>query len=273
MKYLAATLLLLSVFSVCRACDNPLVLNIGVVPWASAQFNYVWANRINTHLKPYCIKGRFSSAKNFHEFIKKTLNNQFDVVNVPPNVGSYLMTEHKMPVIAMEDWQAELYIIVRNTSKIQSLADINNATVALPDPLSMVSMIATPIIQPYSQNIQYHAHHNAVFKSVLSSNAQVGGIISPIYNSLKAIHQDRIRIIYKELKKIPGLLINSNQLTQAHSKELLTALSTFDSENSRIWQKWLKPNKHALQALNVEQAIFVKQISEYLESKKEREKR
>lgn len=264
MKYLAAVVLFFSVFNMSHACENPHVINIGVVPWASAQFNYVWANRINRHLQPYCIKGRFSSAKNFHEFIKKTLNNEFDVVNVPPNVGSYLMTQHNMTAIAMEDWQAELYIIVKDSSSIRSLAHIKGATVALPDPLSMVSMIATPILQPYSKNIQHHSHHNAVFKSVLEGRAQVGGIISPIYNSLKSIHQNRVRIIHKEVKKLPGLLINSNQLSQARSKKLLSALSTFDSENSRIWQKWLPPNKHALQALHVEQAVYVAQISDYL---------
>lgn len=264
MKLLATTLLLLSISGICSACDKPFMLNIGVVPWASAQFNHVWASRINNHLKPSCIKGRFSSAKNFHEFINKVLNGRFDVVNVPPNIGSYLMTQHKMPAIAMEDWQAELYIIVQNSSDIHTLSHINNSTVALPDSLSMVSMIATPIVQPYSKNLQYYSHHNAVFKSVLDGSSQVGAIISPIYNSLKAIHQKRIRIIYKETKNLPGLLINSNQLTKQRSDDLFNALSTFDSGNSRIWQKWLKPNKQDLQQLHQEQADYVENISEYL---------
>ena len=103
------------------ACEEPFKLHIGIVPWAPAQMNQIWASRLKPHLQNYCIDATFSSAHSFKEFIKKTLNQEFDVVDVPPNIGSFLNLKKNMPIVALEAWQAELLYVVHHESAIRSV--------------------------------------------------------------------------------------------------------------------------------------------------------
>ena len=231
-------------------CEKPFKLHIGIVPWAPAQMNQIWASRLKPHLESYCIDATFSSAHSFKEFIKKTLNQEFDVVDVPPNIGSFLNLKKNMPIVALEDWQAELLYVVHHESAIRSVSDISNHKVVLPDPLSVVTMLAKPRLGPRTNQITYVPNHHVVLSRVLQKQAFVGALISPMFNSLESVVQDRLRIIGREGKNLPGLLINTGTLTIKESDQLLKALMTFNSGNTQMWQRWLAPSQSYIQQMH-----------------------
>lgn len=241
-------------------CKAPLTFHIGVVPWAPAAMNQIWASRLNKHLNDYCINATFGSAKSFEEFLKKTLKGDFQLADVPPHMASYLILHRNMNAIAIEDWKAEVLFITKSTSNIHILQDMKNQPVILPDPLSMVSYVAHPKVSEYTNKLQYVSDHHMVLKGVLNDQAPIGVLISPLLNSLKSVVKDKIRIIHKVNRQLPGVLISTKSIKPNNSKRLVNALSQFDLGNDKIWQKWHSATPERVKQLHIEQAPYVKRL-------------
>lgn len=242
------------------ACESPLTFHIGVVPWAPAAMNQIWAARLNKHLNQHCIQATFGSAASFKEFLNKTIKGEFDLANLPPHMASYLILHHGMSAIAIEDWDAHLIFITQSTSHINALQDLRGQSVVMPDPLSLVSFIALPKVSELTSKIDYVSDHHMVLKSILEKQYQVGVMVSPMLKSLESVVQGKVKIIHQENQQLPGVLVSTHPPKHLDAHKLMSALSKFDLGNDRIWQKWQPASPEKIKQLHAEQAHHVKRL-------------
>ena len=242
------------------ACEQPINVRIGVVPWTSADLSQVWAKELTAHLKKYCVHPQFSSANNFKHFIEKAVGNQFDMIDVPPHIGSYLMKHHGFKAVSLEDWKADFLIISQVSDKVQTLADLKGETAILPDPLSLVSMISAPILKAQGIIIEHTSSNSDVLSKIMRGKYSTGAIISPLLNSLTSIVSHKLSVIHTIKHESPGLLLSRDQFKPEHDKAILSALKEFDYGNKKLWQKWLPTTPERISDIHAHQQPYVKQL-------------
>ncbi len=235
-------------------CQDTLSLKIGIVPWTGAALNKLWSDEVNAHLLDFCIKARFSSAKNFISFINKAIAGEFDILLAPPQMALLLMEDYHYQAIAIEDWDAEILFITHQENNINTLSDLSGHTLALPDLNSAIAFSAQSIVKKSNikvKNYQHYTNHQKVMSAVLNKSQKVGAIISPIYKSFEHIVKQRIKIIHAEEAELSGLLLAKKDLPSEQIKKIFNGLVLFDNGNQKIWQRWLEINNKHLDKLKI----------------------
>ncbi len=137
-------------------CEHTSHYQFGIVPIAKASVTEVWMQNINQLLEnEACISFSFSSAKNFKHYIKKAERDQFDFIAAPPHIASYLISKADMTPMAELVWESSYVYITRNDKNISSLDALNNTKIALPDPLSELSILVKRELSPRYDDIEY----------------------------------------------------------------------------------------------------------------------
>ncbi|NVK38418.1 MAG: PhnD/SsuA/transferrin family substrate-binding protein [Gammaproteobacteria bacterium] len=257
-------LLLLLCSSYTLACVSYTQVRFGIVPWSSAEFNLIWSNKVKAHLYNHCIRGEFSSAPDFERFIEKSINHEFDVAIVPPHIGSFLVIEYGMPVIAIDNWDAKIILLTQKTSSIQTISDLDKIKISLPDPLSYVSMWTRSALQASSPNMNFHGSNNHALQQLLDNKVQAAVLVSPVFNHLKPFLKDKIRVAHTFEAPLNGLMVNTNNLDHKLTQNIFDALQSFDYtfHTSRLWQTWSTPNIATLNLMHMQQAHLVDELRE-----------
>lgn len=255
-------LILCSGSSLCIACQTQLNVHLGIVPWTSAEYNYVWSNKIKRHLSNYCINSTFSSAPNFQLFIQKAINQKIDVAIVPPHIGSFLALDYSMPIIAIDVWQTSALLLVHQESSLLSLDDINSRSIALPEELSYVSMSIKVALAKYKFKPIYVSNHNKVLEKLMAREVDAAVILSPVIKNLKHLIEHKIRIIHQFDFPINGMVMSTGLLSSHNIRTLLNALSEFryPLDENTLWQSWLPPEPDKINAMHDQQGPLVKQL-------------
>lgn len=260
--FLAFTLFL-SPFSYASCDHDSLDVHIGIIPWSSAEYSHVWSSEIKKHLSKHCINSTYGSASDFEAFIEKTINREFDLFIVPPHIGSYLILDHGLHILSIERWDVRILILSLRESDIVSLKDLAGKTIALPDRLSLVSVVTKPLLTSYGATIRYRSHHNAVFRNLMKREIQAAVVLSPIYDSMETVTQDRVRIVQSISIPLDGVLLSKKSYDDEATQRVFKALMKFDNSQLRykeLWQTWNPIDADKIKGLHSEQRINVQRL-------------
>ena len=251
-------------------CQSLRSITIGIVPWTSADLTQIWAHKLGQYFKlNSCIDAKFESAQDYRHFIERAINGDYNYIDVPPHVGSYMILKHQFRVIGIEDWESDTLFVARLGSGISTIEQAARRPVGIPDPLAAVTQIAKAYFAKLSLSppryINFH-NHNSVLSAVLNAEVDSGVIISPIYNSYQHLLKDRIRILHREPADLVGLLLARPGTSDDSIEQLNKLLAGFDEGTTKLWQKWLPVDPARIENFHQREAESVQWLTEQLQS-------
>lgn len=249
----------------CVAGEERIVV-FGLTPWLSPDVTSLWLNKIEKQLRnSQCIKFKYQSASDFESYVRNGINGQYDILNAPPHIASYLMNHHQFRIVAREALEGQAIIIKLKSTNISSLDQLNHRKLAVPDPLAVVTLLAKEAFNKPNHTINpdyiYYQHHNEVVHAVMAGEMDAGVIFSPIYETYKKHSDDNLQILHTFPPYIDGWVIASGKLPTQLVLDIQATLVALQSEDKGIWAPWLRVSPAALQSLH----DTFRQSAEYLE--------
>lgn len=226
-------------------------LSYGVPPWLGSAIAEHWSRQVGQHLHQHaCIETSFRSDRDYASYLQSALRGKYDVMDMPPHMASYLAQRHGFLLLVSDRFeQGTMALFVRPDSSIRQLSDIHGKTVALPDPLAIVSLATEQLLaeQHIIANFRFFGRHDRVVTAVASGRADVGAVFSPILDSYHERAHSALRLLARQLP-LQGWLVARPDLDPALQARLTTALGNFPGGQSALLPSWT-----AISAADVEQ--------------------
>ncbi len=199
-----------------RAVDNdtqaekPLVL--GLLPSESAVSKFKHYAPLRDYLSQHLHrKVILETARDFPEFLKRSIDRRYDLLETAPHFVSATLDSKKYEVLATLAQPLAATIVVGTDSVINGLPDLKRHTVATPGPNALVTRLGrdliaeqgltgtdSPIFKPYKT-------HNAAYEAVLGKQADAAIIASNQY--IKAMHNHLPLRAVAQGKELPNMSI------------------------------------------------------------------
>jgi len=231
-----------------------------MVPITSANLTEVWAARMNRQVqKNGCYQLSFSSAHDFEHYIEKANNKAFDVLAAPAHIASYLIETAGFKPVAFLVWESRYLYVVRNNSGIASIGRLNGRTLALPEPMAEVSILAKKEMADLQQNISYQhfSDFKQIFDALLEGRVDAGVVLSPFYNAYKKRTNIQLRPVYSAPFPSHGVLIAAPHVSEYNRVGLFNTLAALEPNADLFWQSFEPVTKDAIKALHLKQAQSV----------------
>lgn len=218
---------------------EPAILTIGLFPNLPARklvelyqplANYL-AQQLNCQV-------RLFSAKDFRTFYQATRDNQFDVVVTAPHLAWLAMVESGYRPLVTFTNPVSGVVIVKRDADIANPGSCRGKTVAMVDPLSMVSQLGLTYFKSTGlaanvdyQVVTYNNHANAAL-AVLIDKVDCAVIGKLPFQQMTSEMQSKLRII-GETPSVPSQFVMANaRLAVALCERIRAALEMFSRSPS-----------------------------------------
>lgn len=202
-------LLLLLACQAARAADE---LTLAIEPFLSARalvgafqpFCNHLSNRTETKVVPI-------TAPNYDQYAQRLLNQEFDIAIIGPHTALLAAQRaNYLPLLKGEGFLKALLIVDKN-SAYQKPADLKAQTIALPDHLTMTSMLGTEFFRPADAapidvHFRYNDFHNTAALMMLRGEAAAAVVADSALLPMSMEIRENIRII-AESKQVPQMVI------------------------------------------------------------------
>mgnify|MGYP000098867940 FL=1 len=215
-------LLLLLACQVARAADE---LTLAIEPFLSARALVGAFQPLCNHLGDKTGKKVVAiTAANYDQYAQRLLNQEFDIAIIGPHTA--LLAAQKanyLPLLKGEGFLKALMIVDKN-STYQRPADLKGQTIALPDHLTMTSMLGAEFFRPADAapidvRFRYNDFHNTAALMMLRGEAAAAVVADSALLPMSMEIRENIRII-AESKQVPQMvmLVHSRVPTEMRDK-------------------------------------------------------
>lgn len=185
------------------------------------------------------------TAPDFQTYVQRTLKGEYDVAVTAPHLAHMAQ---RAGYVTLFHYAKELkgVIIVAKDSPIKDVTDLRGKTVALPDPLTIISIMGIEYLRAHQlvagrdvNLFSARSHNNA---AIAVERAQVAAAIigSVPYEQLPAALRAQLRII-AETESVPSqFIIAAERLPAAVRERVRTALTEFAATDGG--RQWLDTN-------------------------------
>ncbi len=262
--------------TLCSACpdveknkSNKIVF--GVSPWISSQVASLWSEKISSHFKTQaCYRVGFQSKENYEKFITSALAGEYDIIDLPPHVASYLIKEYQFRPVAIELYHTDIVIFSNEERGVRRLRDLAGETIAVPDPLGLVTLVAQEKIEAALHNpphFKYFGKHDRVVSAVLNNQAAAGVTISALLDAYVQPFRKNIHIIKTFTEHVDGIVVARPKLDDDVLIGVRDALVSFKSNDFTLWKSWKPVSEAEIKELHIQQEPYVGFLKRHFKSK------
>ena len=212
-------------------------LTFGVVPQQSAsKLAKLWVPILNYVGKETGYKIDFKTAPNIPTFEKRLLNGEYDlaymnpyhytIFNKSPGYIAFAKAKHK---------KIKGIIVVRKDSKISSLSDFNNQTLAFPAPAAFAATLL-PMANFRKEQISvkpvYVSSHDSVYRSVAKGLFPAGGGVVRTFNNADDDIKGKLKVLWTTEGYTPHALAAHPKVSTELVEKIQAALIAMDKNKS-----------------------------------------
>jgi len=248
------------------------VLTFGVVPQQSAsKLARLWTPILKHISQQSGLKLRFTTAKDITTFEKRLAAGEYDISYMNPyHYVVFSKTPGYRALSKARDKQIKGIIVAHKNSKISSLTELDNSTLAFPSPAAFAASILTRS-DLESQNVKfkpkYVSSHDSVYHAVAKGFYPAGGGVLRTFRNMALEARSQLRILWttkgytphaiaahpridhRDIQKIQLALTNMDQNTDG--KKLLhnIKIKGFENATDQNWDDVRKLNLNQLSDL------------------------
>ena len=185
-------------------------------------------------------KVRLFSARDFRAFYHATRNNQFDIVVTAPHLAWLAMIESGYRPLATFTNPVTGVVVVRRNTDIRTAAECRGKTVAMIDPLSIVSQLGLNYFKSLglTSNLDYrlaiYSNHANAALAVMLDKADCAVVGNLPFQQMAGDMQSQLRIV-AETPAVPSQFVMANaRLSAGFSERIRNALLTFGHTPSGV---------------------------------------
>lgn len=192
------TLLMIALFSANSAAET---ITFGIVPQQSAQkLASLWTPVLQYINQKTNLDLRFATAKDIPEFEKRLLNGEYDIAYMNPyHYTVFCQTPGYQAIAKESDKVIKGIFVVKKDSPINSLEQLNGATIAFPSPAAFAASIITRAKlkqMGIAFSPKYVSSHDSVYLNVQRGFFPAGGgIIRTLNNTNPEVKHD-LRVLW-----------------------------------------------------------------------------
>ncbi len=192
-------------------------LYFGLLPYLSTTaLIKTWQPFANLIEKTLHKKVIIKTAPDFRSFIQRTAEGRYDLLMTAPHFAALAVKTHGYRVIAGHDHDLAGDIVVAKTATFQSINDLRGKTIAIPDPLAAVSLLAELTLKQYGLTpnkdirIKTTASHNTALVDVAEGRAAAAVTVGGLYRRLNASNRFGQLRKLATTDKIPHIMYIAN---------------------------------------------------------------
>ena len=216
------------------ALAEPMTLTLGLFPNLPAHKLIELYRPLADYLEQQLnCKVKLFSAKDFRAFYHATRNNQFDVMVAAPHLAWLAMIESGYRPLATFTSPVTGVVIVRRDADIRTAADCRGRTVAMVDPLSIVSQLglnyfkAVGLTSDVDYRLAIYGNHANAALAVMIDKADCAVVGNLPFQQMAGEVQSRLRIV-GETSAVPSQFVMANaRLSAGLGERIRSALLTF----------------------------------------------
>lgn len=231
-RQLCALILCCSLPLGARAATTPLV--IGLFPNLSPQRQFRLYQLLAEYLRQRLARPvQLYTAKNPRAFVEATQHGDFDIVLTPPHLA--WMAEHEAGYRPLATYASTIrgLLVVALSSGLHSATELRGRTIAIPDPLAIVTMLGVAYLQEAGlrRDMDYHflswgSHNNAAL-AVINGEAPAAILGALSFGQMPETVRSKLRII-GETPEVKSFFFMANpRLTPATVQAVQDALLAF----------------------------------------------
>ncbi len=220
------------------------IYTFGVVPQQAAN---VLANRW-VPLTQYLSKRtgltiNFATAANIPTFETRLAENKYDIAYMNPFHYVVFSDDSNYIAIANQaDKKIQGVLVAKKESNIESIADLQNMTIAFPAPGSFAATLLPQAELKQSQiefTPRYVASHDSVYLSVAKEFFVAGGGVKRTLNNMPDDVRATLKVIYETQRYTPHAFAVLSTMSDEHQKAIQEALTNMsnDPEGEAILSK------------------------------------
>jgi len=201
-RTLLSALLVCTFLPTLAAADELTKLTFGVVPQQSAsKLANKWSPILKRISEETGIQISFATAPSIPMFEKKLSEGEYDLAYMNPlHYTFYSQSPGYVAIAKQADKKIRGIIVAQKDSKLTSLDDLNNTSMAFPAPLAFAATVL-PTAELKGQDIQIKPHyvksHDSVYRSVAMGLYPAGCGIERTFNLIEPETKSQLKILWK----------------------------------------------------------------------------
>ncbi|MDH5425132.1 MAG: phosphate/phosphite/phosphonate ABC transporter substrate-binding protein [Gammaproteobacteria bacterium] len=205
------------------------VYTFGVVPqFEITKLSKIWNPVLQKLQEETGLKFKLAGAPTISAFEKEFLSGQFDFAYMNPFHLLIANESHGYtPLVRDHGKKLQGILVVRNDSKISSVKDLDNQTLAFPSPnaLGASMQMRAELHDKFKLNInpKYVKTHDSVYLNVYLKQAAAGGGVSKTLLKQNKRLRDSMRIIHKTIPVAPHPVAVHPRVKQSDREKVLAA--------------------------------------------------
>lgn len=231
-RQLCALILCCSLPLGARAATTPLV--IGLFPNLSPQRQFRLYQLLAEYLQQWLARPvQLYTAKTPRAFVEATQHGDFDIVLTPPHLA--WLAEHEAGYRPLATYASTIrgLLVVAASSRLHSATEVRGRTIAIPDPLAIVTILGEAYLQGggLRRDIDYHflswgSHNNAAL-AVINDEAPAAILGALSFGQLPETVRSKLRIIGTTPEVKSFFFMANPRLTPATAQAVQDALLAF----------------------------------------------
>lgn len=182
------------------------------------------------------------SAPDFKQFLERSRSGEYDIIIIAPHLGKMLSNEGKASIIAQSKNYSCAVFTTLKESKINSIEELNNASIALPPKQAIINFMARLELEKElkgkTPDIIDTKSHDSALQSVLEGRSDAAAFGVPTYEGYIRKGGERLKEIGRS-GTIPGFFILVNNDLKEDSKHLVKK-ALFSFQETKEGKKYFK---------------------------------
>ncbi|GAB3260673.1 phosphate/phosphite/phosphonate ABC transporter substrate-binding protein [Chitinimonas naiadis] len=163
------------------------------------------------------------TAPDYRQFVRRIEANEFDIVVIGPHTALYAEeTAGYVPVLIGRSNLIGL-VVVRREQGARQANELNEATIAMPDPLTATAMLGEEWLrkQGLRTALRYYDFHNAAAMAVIHGDAQAAIINKTAFANMPAYIRDGLRVL-AETRPLPHMVVLISKAADPQQRKTYT---------------------------------------------------
>lgn len=209
----------------------------GIVPQQSAKkLARLWGPIMARLSEDSGITLKFATAKNIPTFEQRLAAGEYDFAYMNPyHFTVYNKAPGYQALARQENKSIQGIVVVRKESKLESLSELNNETLAFPSPAAFAASLL-PQAKLKNSDIDYKARyvssHDSVYLAVSRGLMPAGGGVMRTFNNTSPEVRDNLKIFWKTEKYTPHAFAAHPNVPAEDSQSLQQALLKLNQSES-----------------------------------------
>ena len=214
---------------------NSDVLHFGVAPWTEPKLLMAWFQPIKKILDAeYGGSTVLKSAAHLADHVKKSIQGNYDVIQMPAQISFFLMEQYGFkPILIIhgnghKHTRVLLVSLARN--HILTLKNASKFGIAVGSNLTLTTQIAEKWFAESGDvpNFLYVDHQWNILDGIVSGRYQSGAVLAGMLSSLSPVIKNKLHVIKKSDVSVGGLLLARPDFPDSNISALQSVLLNFN---------------------------------------------